>query len=128
MGLLPLPCFPLRLCDQHEGVLEETGPLTSLALSPDSSHLLTALQSHTVHLWHFGGLLTGTGAGGAGLAAALDSDGGDPLDNLPETYGMEYQANEGREGRFVLRSAFGGNGFNFVVHGSEDCRVSGGGG
>ncbi len=63
---------PTRLADMREGTIQEGAPLTSLALAPGGRHLLTSLQSHTLHLWDLGGLLALTPAE---LAAALDAGG-----------------------------------------------------
>lgn len=74
------------------------------------------LQGHTVHLWDVGSLTRQWPAG-------LDDGAPDPMDSPPSSHIHEYRANEGRPGRYVLRSGFGGSGSHFVVHGSEDCKV-----
>ena len=55
----------------------EAAPIMSMALSPDNSHILVNLASHTIHLWplepllrHLDALHTGQLAPGARCAVA----------------------------------------------------------
>lgn len=105
----------LRLQDQREVSIQEVAPITSIALSPDSRYVLVNLQSHTVHLWHLGPLTDP-------YPQTLDLM-PDPMDQVPNSPQMQYKVNDGKQGRFVLRSNFGGTEASFVVHGSEDCQV-----
>lgn len=105
----------LRLLDQREVSLQEVAPITSIALSPDSQYLLVNLQTHTVHLWHLGSLA-------APYPQALNIS-ADPMEQVPTAPQMEYKVNDGKQGRYVLRSNFGGSEGSFVVHGSEDCQL-----
>ena len=131
--MLPPPhAPPFRLSDQRDVTLQETAPITSIALAPrpaappssdgsspapalsgDSGFLLVNLQGHTVHLWDLQTMMT----------RPTTRAPGDPMDHPPSGPVHEYRANEGRPGRYVLRSSFGGSSGSFVVHGSEECKV-----
>ena len=45
------------------------------------------------------------------------------LPDVPRAPTMEYHVEPGRQGRFVIRSCFGGINAGFVASGAEDCRV-----
>lgn len=127
----------IRLSDWREGVIQEprSGPaITSIALSPDGTALLVSLNAHTLHLWHIGAAVA------AAAISAVDAPAGPQPHALPLGKGgdastaeepfpvpdkpmMEYLVNDGRTGRFILSSGFGGSEGSFVVHGSEDCMV-----
>ncbi|KAF5827438.1 WD40-repeat-containing domain protein [Dunaliella salina] len=115
----------LRLSDGREVTLQEEVPITSISLSPDSSFLLTALQSHVLRLWHLGELAVSCAP--QALGKLQDRSTEDPMDTMvPSSSVAEYHVSGsllGQPGRYVLRSAFGGAHSSFVVHGSEDCLV-----
>eukprot|EP00798_Chlamydomonas_sp_ICE-L_P015759 gene15759-21882_t len=98
----------LRLSDQKGVTFQESSPITSITLSADSRYLLVNLQSHTVHLWDLGNIAQK-------YPLAMDV-GPDPMDIVPTSHLVEYRVNEGKQGRFVLRSSFGGNSGSFVVY------------
>ncbi|GAX81284.1 hypothetical protein CEUSTIGMA_g8716.t1 [Chlamydomonas eustigma] len=142
----------LRLSDQREIMIQETAPITSITLAPHATpppshsdspapntpelqaasgtfssntalcsideappgYLLVNLQGHAVHLWDFGSLMLPPGSMNPDL---------DPMDQPPSEPIKSFLVNGGRPGRYVLRSSFGGTCSNFVVHGSEDCKV-----
>ena len=67
--------------------------ITSLALSADTRHLLVNVASEEVHAWDL------------------------------ERRQLQHKYRGQRQGRFVIRSAFGGRGDAFVASGSEDSQV-----
>ncbi|KAL6744659.1 WD40-repeat-containing domain protein, partial [Haematococcus lacustris] len=85
----------LRLSDLREISLAESAPITCLALSADSVHLLVNLQPPSGPSLEY--------------CQAADSASGTPRASA---------------GRFVLRSSLGGAAATFVVQGSEDGRVA----
>ncbi|KAK9832688.1 hypothetical protein WJX81_000101 [Elliptochloris bilobata] len=93
----------------------ESSPVTSIALSPDGRHLLANLSSHIIHLWALQPFLDR-------LAVQAEDPSG-PLPDVPRAPTMEYHVEPGRQGRFVIRSCFGGSSAGFVASGAEDCRV-----
>eukprot|EP00325_Prymnesiales_sp_UTEX-LB-985_P018767 CAMPEP_0174757914 /NCGR_PEP_ID=MMETSP1094-20130205/107499_1 /TAXON_ID=156173 /ORGANISM="Chrysochromulina brevifilum, Strain UTEX LB 985" /LENGTH=556 /DNA_ID=CAMNT_0015963833 /DNA_START=42 /DNA_END=1712 /DNA_ORIENTATION=+ len=76
-----------------EAVLREGDAVTSLAISSDSRHLLVNMACEEVHLW--------------------DSREGALL--------HRYRGH--KQGRFVIRSCFGGSDESLVISGSEDSQV-----
>lgn len=110
-----------RLADRREAfVAPEPAAVTCLSPSPDGRFVAANLASGVIHLWPLGDLRAP-----AGLAAVAARPGGsDPLDALPEAPLQEYRAGEGRNGRFVIRSALGGAGCAFVASGTEDAKVN----
>mmetsp|Transcript_23569 Transcript_23569/g.65057 ORF Transcript_23569/g.65057 Transcript_23569/m.65057 type:complete len:410 (+) Transcript_23569:1001-2230(+) len=81
----------------QEGDIEESEAITSIALSSDSRLLLVNLGTANIHLWQME-------ADGAGR-------------RMLQSYSGHKQ------GRFVIRSTFGGQDDAFVVSGSEDSQI-----
>lgn len=80
--------------EKTERVIEEEKPITSLSVSKNGRYLLVNLVSQEIHLWD--------------ISATKE---------LPKKYRGHKQ------GRYVIRSCFGGTDYAFIVSGSEDSQV-----
>jgi WD40 repeat protein len=87
----------IRIYDLEEmkelGSIQETESITSLCLSGDDKYALVNLSSQEIHLW-----------------------------NLHEKRLVRKYMGQ-KQGRFVIRSSFGGLTETFVVSGSEDSKI-----
>lgn len=83
-----------NLEERTERLIEEEKPITSLSVSKDGRYLLVNLVSEEIHLWDI----------------VANS-------KLP----LKYRGH--RQGRYVIRSCFGGSDHAFIVSGSEDSQV-----
>ncbi|KAK9813826.1 hypothetical protein WJX73_000377 [Symbiochloris irregularis] len=112
----------MRLHESREAYTLTEGPaITSLAVSPDGAYLIAHLVSHTLQLWPLAPVLQRLDAAPAINAVAPDEE--VPIAGMPHSPAMEYKVDQGRPGRFIIRSCFGGADCTFVAGGSEDCRV-----
>eukprot|EP01102_Stenamoeba_stenopodia_P015704 TRINITY_DN537_c0_g2_i1.p1 TRINITY_DN537_c0_g2~~TRINITY_DN537_c0_g2_i1.p1 ORF type:complete len:172 (+),score=24.73 TRINITY_DN537_c0_g2_i1:188-703(+) len=82
-----------NLTNDTEDAIQEVESITSLSLSNDSRYLIVNLSSQEIHLW----------------------------DLEKKQLVQHYRGH--KQGRFVIRSCFGGANQAFVVSGSEDCNV-----
>lgn len=87
-----------RFADRSEQTIDEVESITSLCISADSRYLLVNLSSQVIHLWDLGG------------------------SRLPQKPAIKYKGQ--KQGRYVIRSCFGGSAQKFIVSGSEDSQVS----
>eukprot|EP00158_Paraphelidium_tribonemae_P004381 Partr_v1_DN26722_c0_g1_i6_m8393 putative WD repeat domain 26 len=78
---------------KSEQYIQEEHSITSLALSADSRYALVNVAAEEIHLWDL------------------------------ETKTLVHKYTGQKQGRFVIRSCFGGVDQNFIVSGSEDCNV-----
>jgi hypothetical protein len=83
-----------NLEEKSERVIEEEKPITSLSVSKDGRYLLVNLVSQEIHLWD--------------IAASSK---------------LLFKYRGHRQGRYVIRSCFGGSDHAFIVSGSEDSQV-----
>lgn len=83
-----------NLDTKTERLIEEESGITSLCVSKDSRFLLLNLANQEIHLWDIGA-----------RSKLL----------------LKYKGH--RQGRYVIRSCFGGSDLAFVVSGSEDSQV-----
>ena len=89
-----------RLKKEREFVESES--ILSICLSACNRYLLVNLQNQNIHLWDFSQMNEG---------------------EFPVTPMSRYSGQLERQGRYVVRSCFGGSDFTFVVSGSEDSKV-----
>ncbi|KAL2649332.1 hypothetical protein R1flu_017460 [Riccia fluitans] len=82
---------------KSERVIEEEKPITSLSVSKDGRYLLVNLVSQEIHLWDIG------------------------EDEKTSKPTRKYKGH--RQGRYVIRSCFGGSDQAFILSGSEDSQV-----
>jgi hypothetical protein len=106
----------LRLSDRREMFIgPEPASVTCLSTSPDGRFLASNMNTGVIHLWPLGDLRSAEP-----LSTAAPRPGAsDPLDALPAAPIQEFRLSEGHQGRFVIRSAFGGAGYSFLASGSE---------
>ncbi|CAI5506914.1 unnamed protein product [Closterium sp. Naga37s-1] len=83
-----------------EHVVKETKSITSLSMSVDGRWVLVNLSSGDIHLW-----------------CIQDICAAKPPDKPAFSYSGQVQ------GRFVIRSCFGGHDQRFIISGSEDAQV-----
>ncbi|KAL4452448.1 hypothetical protein ABPG75_008110 [Micractinium tetrahymenae] len=133
-----------RLSDLRVEVIPESGPVTSIHLSPCGRFLTANLSDSLVHVWQLpDGLVRSAGAAGGTFAAAAAlphappaangaAGGGsalaggsarDPFDALPTAPAHELRMAGAKPSRYVLRSCVGGAASGFVAGGAEDCRL-----
>eukprot|EP00243_Klebsormidium_subtile_P002915 TRINITY_DN15944_c0_g1_i1.p1 TRINITY_DN15944_c0_g1~~TRINITY_DN15944_c0_g1_i1.p1 ORF type:complete len:606 (-),score=172.76 TRINITY_DN15944_c0_g1_i1:173-1990(-) len=86
-----------RFADRSEQTIDEVESITSLCISGDSRYLLVNLSSQVIHLWDLG------------------------ASRLPQKPAIRYKGQ--KQGRYVIRSCFGGSAQKFIVSGSEDSQV-----
>ncbi|KAI9144799.1 WD40-repeat-containing domain protein [Paraphysoderma sedebokerense] len=87
----------IRIFDLHTfallGYIQESDSITSIALSDDGRYAIANLSSQKIHLW-----------------------------DLEEKRLVQQYIGQ-KQGRFVIRSVFGGYGQAFIASGSEDCNL-----
>jgi hypothetical protein len=122
--------------------IPETDAIMSLCLSDDSRYLLVNLSSQEIHLWDLDGIsLDGgrkpsgtqpTSGGGLSLYGRRQLSGTHPTagggggrgGGEPSAPVSTFRGqSEGRRGRYVTRSCFGGSGDAFVASGGEDSQI-----
>jgi WD40 repeat protein len=94
------------LVKDAELAVQEQESIISLCLSKHSDLLLVNLQNQKIHLWD--------------LNDFFASQGTAPLPTEPI---RRYRGQHEKQGRYVIRSCFGGSNETFVVSGSEDSQV-----
>eukprot|EP00850_Spirogloea_muscicola_P010597 SM000063S19987 [mRNA] locus=s63:86066:95294:+ [translate_table: standard] len=83
--------------DKTDRTIEEEKSITSLCMSSDGRYILVNLSSQEIHLWDLG------------------------RKKHPDLPTCKYRGQ--KQGRFVIRSCFGGSNQAFIVSGSEDSQI-----
>ncbi|KAK9820308.1 hypothetical protein WJX72_008774 [[Myrmecia] bisecta] len=92
----------LAASDGNERSINESEAIISLSVSADSRMLLLNFANQHIHMWE--------------LPA-------DPQAPLPLTPTQKYVGPQEKQGRYIVRSCFGGLNQAFVLSGSEECKV-----
>lgn len=90
-------CKEIFVRDFHLGkewVIHEEHPITSLSLSRDGKFLIVNLNSEEIHLWNF---------------------------YVSSSLADKFRGH--KQGKYVIRSCFGGSDSSFIASGSEDSQV-----
>ena len=94
------------LVKDTELTVQEQESIISLCLSKQSDLLLVNLQNQKIHLWDLNDFFASQGTC-----------------SLPTEPVRRYRGQQEKQGRYVIRSCFGGSNEAFVVSGSEDSQV-----
>mmetsp|Transcript_20610 Transcript_20610/g.24748 ORF Transcript_20610/g.24748 Transcript_20610/m.24748 type:complete len:637 (-) Transcript_20610:656-2566(-) len=91
--------------------LTETSSVTSISISHDGRFLLANLSCQTIHLWDLGHRDL--------VSSCFQED--MRIAEMCKEY--KFRSPSQKQGRFVIRSCFGGSSHSYIVSGSEDSRV-----
>jgi len=104
-----------HLQEEREQHITESHAVTSLSISRDGRYLLVNLQCQEIHQWDLGPQGEKSWMSDAANSPAMSQ--------TQQVMRYQFHGQPEKQGRFVIRSCFGGSDESFVVSGSEDSQV-----